>query len=230
MNTNTVKELKINKSQINALAANLRLLLDARCLSEYEVAQALGMPVMTVRRLVSGETTDPRISTLKAIADYLNIGMNSLMEDNSSIPITLLNKNIPQFFPVLDWQTIATIQSLHDIDLKAWKKWHPVAVTDQLLGKSAFALESRPSMQPRFPAGSLFIIDPDEKPSDRDLVLIKIKSDGSLSLRELVIDSPKSQLQPIVSGSELLFYREAEHVLVGVVVFTILNARREHAK
>lgn len=224
VDTNTV--LDINKSQITALAKNLRLILDIRNLSEGDIAQALNIPVMTIRRLVSGETTDPRISTLKTIADYLNVSLDSLIDDNALNSITLMNKNTPQFVPVLDWETAANINSILDINLKTWSKWHPVATIHQQLSDNAFALESRPSMQPRFPNGSLFIIDPNETPSDRDIVLVRMNNNRSLSLRELIIDSPKWQLQPIVSGSEFLFYHEKEHSLVGVVLLTIFNSRR----
>ncbi|MCD6040282.1 MAG: helix-turn-helix protein [Gammaproteobacteria bacterium] len=223
---NTISALNISKSQAKALATNLRLILDARHLSESDLAHALNLPIMTIRRLVSGETADPRISTLKTIADYLNISLDSLTNNNESNPINLMNKSMPQFVPVLDWETAATTASIKEINLKTWEKWHPIATVDQPLSKNAFALPSRPSMQPRFPHGSLFIIEPNEAPHDRDIVLVKISKNSSLSLRELVIDSPKWQLQPIVPGSALLFYEETEHVIVGVVILTLFNSRR----
>jgi hypothetical protein len=47
-----------------------------------------------------------------------------------------------------------------------------------------------------------------------------------LSLRELIIDPPKWQLLPIVSGSESLFFDEKKHSILGVVVLTILHQRK----
>ena len=222
-----IAALEISDTQPKKLSKNLRLLLDKRRMTESEVAQSLNIPVMTVRRLVSGETTDPRISTLKLIADFFNVGIDSLIEDNHPNTISLMKKNIPQFVPVLDWKSAANITSINDLDLASWKDWQPIALGTQTpLNNNTFALESRPSMQPRFPSGTLFIIDLNETPTDGDIVLVKMKTDGDLSLRELIIDPPKWQLQPIISGSETLFYDSNKHVITGVIILTMLHARK----
>ena len=225
---NITARIETNERNIDKIAKNMRSLLDEHRVTENEVAQSLNIPVMTIRRLVSGETTDPRISTLKLIADHFNISVDSLIEDNTSKSMALMSKAKPQFVPVLDWKTATTIASINDIDLKTWKEWHPIILGEQtLLSNNAFALESRPSMQPRFPVGTLFIIDPNEVPTDGDIVLIKMKPDGNLSLRELIIDLPKWQLQPIVLGSETLFYNTQQHHMMGIVILTLLHARKE---
>lgn len=219
--------LKISKSQIQKLASNLRLLLDERHISENDIAQALDLPVMTVRRIVSGETTDPRISTLKLIADYFNVSIDSLVDDMAK-PAS--SQKSPQFIPILDWQTATTMSGLNELNLTTWKTWHPIALGDQhTLSAETFALESRPSMQPRFPIGTLLVIDPAETPRDGDMVLVKLKQENELSLRELIIDPPKWQLQPVVAGSEMFFYDQRQHHLIGVVVLTMLFTRKDRS-
>lgn len=223
----TLTELKITKSQIQTLAHNLRALLKQRDFSESEVAEQLGLPVMTIRRIVSGETTDPRISTLKLIADFFEVTIDSLI-DTASKATPSTPKNKPLFVPVLDWATAAKTLSIEDLDLTSWQDWHPVILGDQYSeNHSVFALKTRPSMQPRFPVGTLLIIDPNETPTDGDIVLVKLKKEKELSLRELVIDPPKWQLQPIIPGSEILFYEKSQHKIVGVVILTMLFARKE---
>jgi len=224
---NPIATVKIDKTQQKKLASNLRKLLDERNLSENEIAQAINIPVMTVRRIVSGETTDPRISTLTLLADYFNVSLDSLMDDYETKSISLMNKNVPQFIPILDWKTAASIKTTKDIDLKTWKDWHPITLGDQYsFSDKAFALESRPSMQPLYRRGTLFIIEPNETPADTDIVLVKINKENTLSLRELIIDPPKWQLQPVVHGSEMIFYDKKEHSIVGVVILTMLCSRR----
>jgi SOS-response transcriptional repressor LexA len=218
---------EINDSQLKKLAKNLQMLLNEHQVTEGEIAQSLAIPVMTVRRLVSGETTDPRISTLKLMADYFNVSIDSLIEDNTSKSISLMSKSMPQFVPILDWNTAMRIKSIKEIETKSWKEWYPVILGDQtLLSNDAFALESRPSMQPRFPIGTLFIIDSNEIPNDGDIVLIKMKMSGELSLRELIIDSPRWQFQPVIAGSDTLFYDNSQHHIAGVVILTILHTRK----
>lgn len=225
---NTLEPLKINGSSFKNLATNLRRLLKEHQVSESEVALSLNIPVMTIRRLVSGETIDPRISTLKLIANYFQVSVDLLVEDNNLNSVALMSKTIPQFVPILDWKTLIGIHSIEDIDLRLWKEWYPIIFGNQsTISNHAFALESRPSMQPRFPIGTLFIIDPNETPTDGDIVLIKLKTNGDLSLRELIIDLPRWQLQPVVAGSEGFFYDNKQHIIVGVVVLTMLHTRKE---
>ena len=216
--------IKIDQTQAQTLSENLRMLIRIRKVSESEIAQSLNIPVMTVRRIVTGETMDPRISTLKLIADYFNVSIDFLIGNKEKNSLHFMSKNTPKFVPILDWEVATHTQAL---DLTAWKEWLPIIVGDNLsLSDKAFALESRPSMHPRFPTGTLFIIDPSESPMDGDIVLIKMKKEGNLSLRELIIDPPKWQLLPIVTGSELLFYDESQHVISGIVILSMLHTRK----
>lgn len=213
-------------AQIQSIAKNLKALVDSCRVSEVEIARALNTSVLTIRRIISGETEDPRISTLKAIADYFNVSIDSLLDDNDKRSINAMIKNKPRVIPILGWKTIESSESIQDINLNDWNEWYPVVSEQNYISASTFAIESRPSMQPKFPLGTLFIINPDETPMDSDIILIRMKQEKELSLRELIIDPPKWQLQPIVTGSETLFFDEKKHEILGVVVFTVLHKRK----
>ena len=116
---------------------------------------------------------------------------------------------------------------LETIDFRNWELWQPIALasTDSL-SDTAYALESRPSMQSRFPIGTVFIIDPKEKPIDGDLVLIRFKNNDSVSLRDLIIDSPHWQLLSIALNTPSINYDVKEHEIIGIVVLTILKTRK----
>lgn len=62
---NTIVRVEINKHKYNKIAKNMRSLLDEHRVTKNDVVRSLNIPAMTIRRLVSGETTDPHISTLK---------------------------------------------------------------------------------------------------------------------------------------------------------------------
>lgn len=223
-----VAEIHITQAEAKTLANNLQALLKAKKVSEGEVASSINMPVMTVRRIVSGETSDPRISTIKLLADYFKVTIDDLLCDEEGRFQTIRVQSTPRCLPILDWSLIADNSTLQNINLDSWSRWQPIATSDKnTLSDLAFALESRPSMQPRYPIGTLFIIDPKEEPLDGDVILIKLKDSNQLSLRELIIDPPKWQLQPIVSGSEIIFYEKEKMEIVGVVVLTLLLNRKE---
>lgn len=64
------------------LSHSLSLLMKEHNISESELARALGLPYNTIHRLVSGHTTDPRLSTLKSIAAYFNVSLDFLVTPN----------------------------------------------------------------------------------------------------------------------------------------------------
>lgn len=227
-NSNNV--VAMEPAQIQSIAKNLKALIEGSKVSEIEIARALNTSVLTIRRIVSGETEDPRISTLKAIADYFNVSIDALLDDNGQRSINSMIKNKPRVIPILGWKTIEASESIEAINLNDWNEWYPVVGEQNYISASTFAIESRPSMQPRFPLGTLFIVSPDEAPMDSDIILIRMKQEKELSLRELIIDPPKWQLQPVVTGSETLFFDEKKHEILGVVVFTVLHKRKMESK
>lgn len=64
------------------LSNNLSLLMKENNVSESDLARALSLPYNTIHRLISGHTTDPRVSTLKSIAAYFNVSLDCLFNPN----------------------------------------------------------------------------------------------------------------------------------------------------
>lgn len=216
-----------NKNQ--NLAKNLSVLIKANGLNANQLAQILGIPMMTIRRLLSGETTDPRISTLKLIADYFGVSIDSLIEKTNLAAPSNFGKTRPFFVPKLNWETASKISSFSEINLAAWKEWQSISLGEkEKISLNAFALESRPSMFPRFPQGTLFIFDSEAIPKDGDIVLIKLKKNNELTLRELIIDPPEWQLHSVVAGSNILHYSENEHKIMGINILTMLFNRKDY--
>lgn len=214
-------------SETEGLPESLKRLLQNSNLSLVQLSEALGLPIMTIRRLITGETTDPRISTLRLFADYFKVTVDALLNNDEQLLNNQPKTVNPHFVPLLDWSTAGKVNSISNLDLAQWPDWQPISVEHGFsIGKNAFALESRPSMHPRFPQGTIFIIDPDLSPKDGDIVLIKIKEQHELTLRELSIDAPDWRLLPIVSGSSNLAYSEKIHEIVGINFLTLLYNRR----
>ncbi|MFJ1268644.1 helix-turn-helix domain-containing protein [Legionella lytica] len=214
---------KVNEN----LSKNLSLLMKEHKVSESDLARALGLPYNTIHRLVSGHTTDPRISTLKSIAVYFNVSLDTLLNPIELATSTLNINNNPKAVPILSWEKISSNDFLNSIDRQDWVNWLPIPlVSIENLSLHAYAIESRPSMYPRFPTGTFFVVDPECKPIDGDLILIKIKKDGAVSLRELMIDPPTMKLLPIIHNSDLLNFIASEHEIIGVVVLSMHHPRR----
>ena len=219
------EHLTLDQDQRNMISENLRYLMRMKKTTESKIAQELNIPVMTVRRLLSGETTDPRVFTLKMLADYFNVSIDALIGVNQLAPNELLiNQTKPLFIPVFDWDQA---KNINNIDLKKWEAWIPVTIgRNEKISGDAFALESRPSMYPPFQPGTIFILDPELKPSDGDLVLVNLRENNELTLRELHIDPPDWQLHSVNQGSSILSFSKEDHEIIAVVFLTLFYNRK----
>lgn len=216
--------LELNQEQLSSIAGNLEQLIKLRNTTDNKIAQDLNIPPITIKRLLSGETTDPRISTLKSISDYFNVSIDTLIEPNSIGPTIFINKFKPAFLPLLDWETA---KNIGDIDFTHWENWVPVTLgKDVIFHQNAFALESRPSMYPRFQPGTIFILEPSLIPADGDLVLVNLRENNELTLRELSIDPPDWQLHPLNQGTGILNYSKDSHEIVAIVCLTLFYNRK----
>ncbi len=195
------------------IANNLDKLLKNRNLNAEQLEILLGIPTATVSRLISGQTIDPHISTLKLITDYLGVSVNSLINNLSDASREIR----PNFIPLLDWDSIQKINDIKEIDFKNWRHWQPIPPYENgLLSHDAFALKIRPSMYFRYPQGSIFIFDPNATPADGNIVLVKIKKNNQITVRELIIDPPEWQLQSLVQDVGSLTYSSKEHQIIGI--------------
>jgi len=210
----------------DTLSRNLSFLIKRDGISESDLARALNIPYNTIRRINSGFTTDPRMSTLKAIANYFDVSLDELTGEKAS-PVHSSENKSPRSVPIFNWEDISHPNFLADTNLKNWPNWKPIALTStEDLSNEAYALESKRSMQPRFPTGTVFIVDPNKNPIDGDLVLVRIVENNEVSLRDLIIDPPDWHLLPILKNLQTLVYKKNDHKIIGIVMLTIMQSRK----
>jgi transcriptional regulator with XRE-family HTH domain len=219
----STKESQKNTS--NLLSNNLSMLLKQHNLNISQISQLLDIPVMTIRRLLSGETEDPRISTLKLIADYFHVSVDFLIGEDSKSFLMAEKKVKSYLIPKISWDSLSEIN--HPDLLKQSTEWESISLNnDEAISTNAFALESKPSMHPRFPRGTAFIIDPETTAKDGDIVLIKFKDNPDYAMKELIIDPPEWRLVPLVADSHTIQFQQDMHAIAGVVILTLLYNSR----
>jgi SOS-response transcriptional repressor LexA len=204
----------------SALAKNLRILIESNGLNITETANNLNLPLMTVRRLLSGETPNPRLSTLNIIANYFKVTIDQLICDSNIANLQNNNSRL-QSVPLLTWHEASSINSIHELNLSSWKNWQNISIHKSKLLLNAFALKSRPSFHSRFPDGTVFIIDTDIIVSDGDIVLVKFIGNNELTLREIYVDQPESTLNSLTPELSPISYNPEKHKIIGVSVLTL---------
>lgn len=218
---------EVKQSEISHIAKNLHILMDKNKISISRLADELGLPIMTIRRLLSGETADPRISTLKLLCDYFDVSINTIFEaDDYKKYIKLPRKSIEYYVPILEWEVIRKNECINNINLEQCKRWQSFYLKEnEILNSKTFALESRSFMYPYFPLGTVFIIDPSLAPEDGDMLLVKTKEDDELSFKSFIVDPPKRFLKSIISDGNIIQYHKKKHIIIGVNIFTMLYKR-----
>lgn len=207
----------------SCLSKNLNFLLKQRGLNPNQLAQALGVPFMTISRIASGKTEDPRLSTLKMISDYFKIPIDLLISKELELANNFALNNKVYRVPKFNWDNISKFTDIGTLNPNNWHEWQTITLKeDAEISKKAFALESKPSMYPRFPRDTVFIIASDISPSDGDLVLVKLKQNNEFTLRELLLDPPEKRLLPLVEESKSIDFDEQAHEILGVCCLTIL--------
>jgi len=66
--------------EISTIAKNIKKYRDKMGISQDKLSKLAGITLHTITKIESGATLDPRIETVKKIADALGVGIDDLMK------------------------------------------------------------------------------------------------------------------------------------------------------
>jgi transcriptional regulator with XRE-family HTH domain len=164
-----------------------------------ELARRINLPQPTIHRLLTGKTEDPRLSTLSLIANYFSITIDQLLGYTPLTSESGTGSSLSRLVPILSWHdAIDHEKMITSLTRNNWCNWLLVGADVSSL---TFSLKSKKSMEPRFPAGSILLIDPGVTPSDGDLMVVRYPNTTEATIRELVSDGPSQALLSIIDNS-----------------------------
>lgn len=199
------------------LAHNLRRLLDAINITEAELARQTSIPQPTLHKILSGKTNDPRASTVKSLAEFFGISIDELMT-GTNVKKKPDSKSKIQSVAIISWENCLDAQThLTNITPSNWSQW----VVTEFVSDNTFALISKPSMEPKFPRGSILIVDPSATPEDGDLVIVHYTDTKVATVRELNIDGPIRTFTTIGKPASSVTPSDNNISIIGVVVKSI---------
>ena len=175
------------------LISNLQTLMHHHNLNEAKLARITNIPQPTLHKILAGKTADPRISTLKILADYFNISVDKLYAGIGR-PGNTQVQPITQSIPIISWDECTKGASFYNnLTLSNWKNWLII----DLPREHCYALNTKPSMEPTFPIETTLVIDPQKKPKDGSLAVVYYPDSQEATLRKLIVDGPNQMLAPI---------------------------------
>jgi len=220
---------------------NLEWLMKQRGTNAHELSRATRVPQPTIHRILTGESTDPRTTTLQPLSDYFGISVAELRDrDLAAEGVALssnddvrrkkleFDENVRLANPAL--RPIPVISSVQAGALRDMETPYPVGsgyaieyTDDEKLSRWAFGLDVEgQSMMPMFQPGDRIIVDPDLAPNPGDFVVARNGSDQATfkKYRPRGIDSNGEMIFELVPLNDdyPTLRSDTEHLIViGVV-------------
>jgi SOS-response transcriptional repressor LexA len=195
----------------------LSYLLHKNDMSEVSLGRAIGVPRATINRITSGRTSDPRASTLNAIAEFFSItteqllGLKPIVLENEQ---AMVEKNYQ--IPILEWNEAKNwqyaIERIKENDSTNW------VLSNSLDGEAEFALLYKgESMWPQFQENTLLIVSTKRESKNNDFVVAHIRSRDEIVFRKLIIENKYW----ILKANNRIFpslHLEKEDKIIGTVI------------
>lgn len=174
---------------MSRLSEVLKALLRHRKLTVSELSRHTGIVQPVIYRMTTGETDNPKLSSLLPIANYFNVNISQLIGEE---PLSH-EGNADQQVKAIPLLNLANVQE--------YKKVIPHETKNIMamgLSEFGFALVMPDtSMEPMFQRGSLLIFDPLNEPQDRSFVLVRLGAPATIVFRQLIIDVDQKYLKPL---------------------------------
>lgn len=197
-------------------------------INDAELARVTGIPQATIYRLVSGMTDDPKISSIKPLANFFNITIGQLTGDEP-LPTQwnnhMGNNKWNYKLPIISWEQACNWKEvIANLNYGNWSEW---CSTNFPISPNAYAIVvTNKTFGLPFPAHTVVLIEPNLVPNDGDYVAIQLDDSNTISLRKWVVDGDQrwlSPLQPHLAATKC----EEHKGFCGVVIQAYLSLR-EH--
>lgn len=181
-----------------------------KALTPAALARQLGIPTNKITRILNGDVTDPKASTLLQIANYFDITIEQLLGLEPIVKHGVAQQEATSSLPVYEFSNTAPSQTPSE-----WYRW----IENDVEGDH-FALAIDTDLyEPTFPQNSLLIINPDISPEDRSYVVVKKKGDSShQSIKKYVLEGNQIYLYPINPKLPVEVFNEDLYDVVGVIL------------
>lgn len=185
------------------LSTVLRALMNEVKMTVTELARQTGIGQPVIHRMASGETDNPKVGSLSPIAKFFNVNISQLIGDEPLPADRFTGSHNPYYrswhqLPMYTWEQAAVQperQMPSDVQCN-------VSIEADV-SKQAFAIRMEDTtMAPRYPLGTLMVIEPNLKAQDKDFVAIHIEGEAKIQLKQMLMDGQDIYLKPLNNDFE----------------------------
>ena len=170
------------------LSHNLKTLMTKHGVTSLALSRQTGIAQPVIHRIASGDTYNPKIASLIPLADFFDVTLDTLI----GVATSPQRRILPQV-PLITYS-----ESQNWPAQEAHQPPSQTILTNAPIGSDAFAIRlTNNTMSPRFPEGTVIIIDPDTPPSNHSFVLAQRPEANLPEFKQLLIDGERQFLKPL---------------------------------
>lgn len=169
---------------MNYISENLKHLLKQEGISESELSRRLGLTQQVINRMISGSNKNPKIDTLMPIANYFNVPLHDIIENHLAVNFNTKIVTETHKIPYIEFRDIKNLGV--EVALSVATRYISVDIN----GKNNYFATSMydDSMEPKFPKGTILILEKTENIISGDFCLLKGDNDNYM-FRQVIISS-----------------------------------------
>lgn len=193
---------------MSELADVMNIMLKKLDMSVTELSRQTGVGQPVIHRLTTGISINPTLSTLRPIAQFFKISLSQLVGDT---PLPSLNQSKYSdltSIPLLRLNVLG--QSLNTDSLDRCS----TVLTNVAISERGFAsiLEDS-SMEPKFPANTLVIIDPNVPYQNEDYVMVILSGKKQATFKQILLHGDDCLLKSLNSDFPIIHLSPQDRVL-----------------
>ena len=191
-----------------------RLIKEDKNLTPAKLARKLGIPKNKITRILNGDVTDPKASTLLQIAQCFNITIDQLL----GLDPIMREGEYPDITPSMAIPLIRISNINSTLKPNNWSDWYKWVTND--MSESYYAIELDTNVySPFFPKDSILIINSDIPLEDGAYIIVNKKIDSFCFLiKKYVIEENKEYLYPIDPKEPIEIYDNLLYNIEGIIL------------
>ncbi|MBB1368982.1 helix-turn-helix domain-containing protein [Pseudoalteromonas sp. SR44-5] len=202
------------------IADRVKKLRKALDLTQYQLAELVGVAQNSIQKLEKGDTKNPRniealARALQCTPEYLRFGIVDSKGINSNVSA---GPSIKATAPLISWVQAGAWSEISEIKAYDAERYMcPVNCSDL-----TFVLKVQGvSMEPKFYEGDLIFVDPEAECIHGSYVVARLDDDNQATFKQLIIESGHKFLKAAnPNWPEQLIPINGNCTLVGKVIFT----------
>lgn len=208
---------------------NLMLLMQMKDLTEAQLSREVSMAQPTMHKLMSGATTDPRISTLIPIANYFGVSIDQLLglvPFDATLISTDGHAHSSVKLPILPWEHLVEHRNnLADFTSSNWNEW--IAVNKPIVKEGYATRIKNSSFSAPFSNNTVIVVDPSLSTISGCYILLKSTHADSLTIKKCLFDGGDFWLMSLIDGIQPTLWNKDNWLILGVIVETYLSLYQE---